>query len=112
MSMTSPKKFYHIIIIMYMWSCEQSFFNSSISMREVIITSILKRFDQKIQFFEEWSWFKYNNLGLTLGMALKFQASVKKGLKKSESFGANFHVCKSYRGRTGWMGLGISYAKK
>ena len=27
------------------------FFNSSISMREVIITSILERFDQKIQFF-------------------------------------------------------------
>ena len=28
-----------------------------------------------------WSWFKFNNLGLTLGMALKFQASMAKGLK-------------------------------
>ena len=32
-------------------------------------------------FFEEWSWFKFNNLGLTLGVNLKFYASVAKGLK-------------------------------
>ena len=34
---------------------------SSISMREVIITS-------KSTFFEGWSWFKFINLGLALGM--------------------------------------------
>ena len=39
-----------------MWSCDQSF-------------------------FEECSWFKLNNLGLTLGMALKFYTSVAKGFK-------------------------------
>ena len=35
-----------------------------------------------------WSWFKLNNLGMTLGMALKFYTSVAKGLKlNSESRG-------------------------
>ena len=31
--------------------------------------------------FEEWSWFKFNNLGLALGMSLKFCTSVVKRLK-------------------------------
>ena len=52
-----------------------------ISMRKVIITSIWYGFDQKNSFFEEWSWFKSNNLGLALGTSLKFYTSVAKGLK-------------------------------
>ena len=32
-------------------------------------------------FFEGWSWFKFNNLGLALGTNLKFCTSVIKGLK-------------------------------
>ena len=52
------------------------FGNCSISMREVIITSILQAFDQKNRFFEKWSWFKFNNLGLALGSNLKFYTSV------------------------------------
>ena len=36
---------------------------------------------RKTAFFEGWSWFKFNNLGLTLGMNLKFYTSVTKGLK-------------------------------
>ena len=28
-----------------------------------------------------WPWFKFNNLGLTLGVNLKFYTSVAKGLK-------------------------------
>ena len=55
--------------------------NSSICIREVITTSILKGFDQKNRFFEGWSWFKFNNLGLALGVNLKFYTSVAKGLK-------------------------------
>ena len=50
-------------------------------MREVIITSILYGFDHKNQFFEGCSWFKFNNLGLALDMALKFYTSLVKGLK-------------------------------
>ena len=49
-------------------------------MKEVIITSILKRFDQKNRFFEGCSWFKFNNLGLVLGMNLKYYNSVAKEL--------------------------------
>ena len=53
----------------------------SISMREVIITSILQGFDQKNQFFEGCCWLEFNNLGLALGMALRFYTISTKGLK-------------------------------
>ena len=36
---------------------------------------------RKTAFFEGWSKFKFNNLGLTLGMNLKFYTSVAKVLK-------------------------------
>ena len=36
---------------------------------------------RKTKCFEGCSWFKYNNLGLALGMALKIYTSVAKGLK-------------------------------
>ena len=35
----------------------------------------------KIAFFEGWSWFKFDNLGLALGTNLTFYTSVAKGLK-------------------------------
>ena len=55
--------------------------NSSISLREVIITSILSSPYQRNYFFEKLCWFKFNNLELTLGAAVKFYTSVIKGLK-------------------------------
>ena len=57
------------------------FGNCSISMRKVIINSILQGFDQKNRFFDGWSRFKFNNLGMALGTNLKFYASVAKVLK-------------------------------
>ena len=36
---------------------------------------------RKTNFFEGCSWFKFNNLGLALGTALKVYTSVAKGLK-------------------------------
>ena len=36
---------------------------------------------RKTAFFEGWSWFKFNNLGLALGTNLKFYTSLSKGLK-------------------------------
>ena len=51
------------IVDVVMWS---KFGKSSISMKEVIIIVV----------FEECSWFKFNNLGQPLSMALKFYASV------------------------------------
>ena len=55
--------------------------NSRISMRKVIITSILQDLTRKTSFLEGWSWFKFNNLGLALGIDLAFYTSVAKGLK-------------------------------
>ena len=66
------------IIEVVMWP---KFGNSNISMREVIVISISLGFDQKKQFFEEWSWFKFNSLGLALSLNSKFFISVAKGLK-------------------------------
>ena len=57
------------------------FGNSSFSMRDVTLTSILLGFDQKIQFFEACSRFKFNNLGLVLGIVFKLYSSTVKGLK-------------------------------
>ena len=36
---------------------------------------------RKNTFFEGWSWFKFNNLGLALATNLKFCTSVVKGLR-------------------------------
>ena len=56
--------------------------NSSISMREVNRNLKFRRiWPEKPLFFEGWSWFKFINLGLTLGMNVKFYTSVAKGLK-------------------------------
>ena len=55
------------------------FGNCSFSMRKVI--QFYKDLTGKTKFFEGWSWFKFNDLGLALGTNLKFYASVVKGLK-------------------------------
>ena len=56
--------------------------NCSVSMRKVVITSILEGFDQRNHFFlRGWSSFKFNSFGLALGTNLKFYTSVEKGLK-------------------------------
>ena len=47
--------------------------------KKVIITLILQGFDQENHFSKGWSWLKLNNLGLAVGMALKFFTSVAKG---------------------------------
>ena len=62
------------VIVLAMWP---KFDNSSISMREVFITSILQIFDQKIFFFEQCSWFKFNNFSLALGTTLKLYNNVE-----------------------------------
>ena len=61
---------------MVMWA---KFGNSSISMKEVIVTSIWP--EKPFFFFEWWSRFKFNNLGLVLGTNLNFYTRVTKGLK-------------------------------
>ena len=69
--MASPTKFYHVTqIILQIWLCDQSLVTLAF-LGEVIITPISEGFDQKNHFFfEESSWFKFNNLELVLGMVL------------------------------------------
>ena len=69
--------------------CDHSLL-TSISMRQVITSSLLfyMDFTRKTAFFEGWPWFKFNNLGLVLGINLKFYTSVGKGLElKVRNFG-------------------------
>ena len=94
------------------------FGNTSISTIEVIINSVLVAFDQKKQFVKGWSWFQFNNLGLALGMALKFYTRVAKRVKlKVKKFLGLIPVCRSYREKTGrgpfwlspfWLGLRLA----
>ena len=81
------------IVDVAIWS---KFGNSSFSMREFIITQFQKDLTRKTNFFEGCCWFKFNNLGLALGMALKFYTSVAKGL----ILRANYYVCISYSKKT------------
>ena len=64
------------IVDMAMWP---KFDNSSISIREVIVT--YKDLTWKTIFFGRWFWFMFNNLRLVVGMALNFYSSVAKGLE-------------------------------
>ena len=67
------------------------FGNSSVSMTEVITTSIFKDLTRKIALSEGGSGFKFNNFGLAIGTNLKFYTSVIKELKiNSENFGGYF----------------------
>ena len=67
--MAAPTKFYQIYIVdVVLWP---KFGNSTIFMREVIITSIYKDLTRKT-FFDRWFWLKFNNLELALDMTLKF----------------------------------------
>ena len=62
-------------------------------MKDVITTSIYKDLTKKAAFFEGWSRFKFNNLGLAIGTNLK--------TKSQKVLGANSYVCRSYRGKAG-----------
>ena len=66
------------IVDALMWP---KFGNSIISLREVITTLVYKDLPRKTAFFEEWCWFKFNNLGLALGANFKFYTSVAKEWK-------------------------------
>ena len=43
--------------------------------------NFIRIWPEKPLFFERWSWFKFNNVGLALGTSLKFYTSLSKGLK-------------------------------
>ena len=76
------KKFYHMPqIILLMLSCDQSLVTLAFLWEKLSQSQFDRDLTRKTAFFEGWSWFKFNNLGLALGMNLKFYTSVAKGLK-------------------------------
>ena len=80
--MTSPPNFYHVIpIIFQMWSCDQSLVTVTFLSKKLSWLQFYKDLTKKAAFFEWLSWFRFNNLGLTLGMNLKFYTRVAKGSK-------------------------------
>ena len=83
-----------------MWSCDQNWLTLAILGEKLSQPQFYKDLTRKTTYFAGWSWFKFNNLGLALGMALKFYTSMAKGLK-----GTNFYVCRSYRGKSGRVDL-------
>ena len=76
--------------------------NSSTSIREVIITSIIKGFNQMNQIFERWSWFKLVIWTKHSVWSWNFHQCVKRVRTKSQKvLGANSYICRSYRQKTG-----------
>ena len=72
-------------------------------MRSYLNLNFIRRLPERPLFFEGWSWYKFNNLGLALETNLKFYASVAKGLKLKvrKVLAADSYVRRSYRGKTG-----------
>ena len=64
-----------------MCSCDQGFVTVAFLWEKLSQLQFYKDLTRKTAFFEGWSWFKFNNLGLALGTNLKFYTSVAKGLK-------------------------------
>ena len=89
--MTLPTKFYHTTPIVDV-ACDQSLVTLAFQLEKL----------SKSQFYKDlgWFWFKFNNLVLVLGMALKYYNSVAKGLKlkvrlklKVKVLEANSYIC-------------------
>ena len=64
-----------------MCSCDQSLVTVAFLWEKLSQPQFYKDLTRKTAFFEGWSWFKFNNLGLTLVTNLKFYTSGAKGLK-------------------------------
>ena len=64
-----------------MCSCDQSLVTLAFLWEELSQPQFYKDLTWKTTFFEGWSWFKFNNLGIAPGKNLKFYTSVAKGLK-------------------------------
>ena len=64
-----------------MCSCDQILVTLAFLWEKLSQPQFYKDLTRKIAFFEGWSWFKLNNLGLALGTNLKFYASVVKDSK-------------------------------
>ena len=64
-----------------MSSSDQSLVTAAFLWKNLSQPQFYKDLTRKTAFFEGWSWFSFNKLGLALGTNLKFYTSVTKGLK-------------------------------
>ena len=64
-----------------MYSCGQSLVTVAFLWEKLSRPQLYKDLTRKTAFFEEWSRFKFNNLGPALVTNLKFYTSAAKGLK-------------------------------
>ena len=80
--MTSRTKFYQMIqIILQLCSCDQSLVTQAFLWKKLSQPQFYKDLTKKPIFFKGWSWPKFNNLGLALGINLKIYTSKEKRLK-------------------------------
>ena len=91
-----------------MCSCDQSLVTVAFLWEKLSQPQFYKDLTRKTAFFEGWSWFKFNNLGLALGTNLKFYTSVAKRLKLKvrKSLGLLLKFIEITREKTG-RGRGI-----
>ena len=80
--MTSLKKFYHATqITLWTWLCDQSLVTLAFLWEQLSEPQRFKNLTRKTFSFEGRSWYKFNNVRLALGMALRFYTSLAKILK-------------------------------
>ena len=54
--------------------------------------------NRKISFLDRWSWFKFNNLGLTLyGLGILHRCGKSGKTKNQKVLGANSYACRSHK---------------
>ena len=91
----SPTKFYHVIqIILYMCSCDQSLVTVAFLWDKLSQPQFYKDLARRTAFFEWWSWFRLNNLGLPLKLEILHQCGKRVKTKSQKVSGTNSYVCK------------------
>ena len=83
-----------------MCSCDQSLVTLAFLREKLSQPQFYKDLPRKTTFFERWSWFKFNNLGVELGTNLH-QCGKSVKTKSQKVLGRNSYVCRSYRGKIG-----------
>ena len=79
-----------MVIVMILTFVQLCFVIFGLNLLKKKINFIKKKEFEKNTFLKGWSWFKFNNLGLALGMTFKFYTSVAKRLKlKVRKWGLN-----------------------
>ena len=93
-------RYSNYIVDVFMWP---KFGNCSFLWEKLSQPQFYKDLTRKTAFFERWSWFKFINLGVTLGRKIEIlhQCGKRVKTKSQKVLGGNSYICRSYRGKTG-----------